>query len=140
MATALSDLEREELYQLRDMVEELQDQLEHMRGILLPEKLDMRFDFNLTPQESKLLVCLMKAKGATCSKERLLNWLYSLRADQDGVPEIKIIDVFVCKLRKKIRLYGFDIETIWGQGYAMHRDQTVGILALKDMTLQDLDM
>jgi two-component system cell cycle response regulator CtrA len=37
----------------------------------------------------------------------------------DDEPEIKIIDVFVCKLRKKMEIFGVKIETIWGRGYYM---------------------
>ena len=61
---------------------------------------------------------LMNANGRTLSKENLLNGLYQLKAFADeDVPEIKIIDVFICKLRKKITPLGITIGTAWGRGY-----------------------
>ena len=57
-------------------------------------------------------------KGTTLSKEMFLSNLYG------GIdePEMKIIDVFICKLRKKLAIAsgGEDyIETVWGRGYVM---------------------
>ena len=37
----------------------------------------------------------------------------------DDEPEMKIVDVFICKLRKKIRPFGLEIATVWGLGYRM---------------------
>jgi two-component system, cell cycle response regulator CtrA len=57
-------------------------------------------------------------KGATLSKEVFLNHLYGGMEE----PEFKIIDVFVCKLRKKLSdaLNGENyIETVWGRGYVL---------------------
>jgi two-component system, cell cycle response regulator CtrA len=72
----------------------------------------------LTGKEYQTLELLALRKGTTLSKEVLLSHLYG---DMDE-PEIKIIDVFICKLRKKLANAsgGKDyIETIWGRGYAM---------------------
>ena len=57
-------------------------------------------------------------KGTTLTKEMFLNHLYG------GIdePELKIIDVFICKLRKKLAAStGGDnyIETVWGRGYVL---------------------
>ena len=65
-----------------------------------------------------MLELLSLRKGTTLTKEMFLNHLYG------GVdePELKIIDVFVCKLRKKlVGATGGDsyIETIWGRGYML---------------------
>lgn len=72
----------------------------------------------LTSREYAILELLAIRKGATLSKEIFLNHLYG------GVdePEFKIIDVFVCKLRKKLAdaLDGKNyIETVWGRGYVL---------------------
>ena len=56
-------------------------------------------------------------KGGVCSKDALMNALYNVGVDDE--PEIKIIDVFICKLRKKLKPFGLDIETVWGRGYLM---------------------
>ncbi len=57
-------------------------------------------------------------KGTTLTKEMFLNHLYGGMDE----PELKIIDVFVCKLRKKLSgATGGDnyIETVWGRGYVL---------------------
>jgi two-component system cell cycle response regulator CtrA len=73
---------------------------------------------HLTGKEYGILELLSLRKGITLTKEMLLNHLYG-GLDE---PELKIIDVFVCKLRKKLAAAtGGDhyIETVWGRGYAM---------------------
>ncbi len=73
---------------------------------------------NLTSKEYSILELLMLRKGTPIKKETFLAHLYG------GIdePEIKIIDVFVCKLRKKIEeMAGGEnyIETLWGRGYCL---------------------
>lgn len=71
---------------------------------------------NLTTKEYQLLELMAIRKGSTISKERFLTYLYDGRDE----PEIKIIDVFLCKIRKKLRALGADyIETVWGRGYVL---------------------
>ncbi len=73
---------------------------------------------HLTGKEYQVLELLAIRKGSTLTKEMFLNHLY------DGLdePEAKIVDVFICKLRKKLANAsgGKDyIETVWGRGFAM---------------------
>jgi two-component system cell cycle response regulator CtrA len=71
---------------------------------------------HLTGKEYQMLELLALRKGTTLTKEMFLNHLYGGMDE----PELKIIDVFICKLRKKLsnasngRNY---IETVWGRGY-----------------------
>ena len=83
-------------------------------------------EVHLTEKEYQMLELLSLRKGTTLSKEVILNHLYG-GADE---PEPKIIDVFICKLRKKLALasngYNY-IETVWGRGYIVQEpslDQT----------------
>jgi len=72
----------------------------------------------LTAKEYQMLELLSLRKGMTLTKEMFLNHLYG-GLDE---PEPKIIDVFICKLRKKLvnASGGKDyIETIWGRGYRL---------------------
>jgi two-component system cell cycle response regulator CtrA len=72
----------------------------------------------LTGKEYAILELLSLRKGTTLTKEMFLNHLYGGMDE----PEIKIIDVFVCKLRKKLAYAsGGDhyIETVWGRGYVL---------------------
>ena len=73
---------------------------------------------NLTGKEYQILELLSLRKGTTLTKEMFLNHLYGGMDE----PELKIIDVFVCKLRKKLSavLDGEShIETVWGRGYVL---------------------
>jgi DNA-binding response OmpR family regulator len=70
----------------------------------------------LTVQENAIFASLHAAKGRLRTKEQLLSDGY-WQADEE--PEIKIIDVWVCKLRKKLRPLGVNIETVWGRGYRL---------------------
>jgi two-component system, cell cycle response regulator CtrA len=82
---------------------------------------------HLTPSEYKILELLSLRKNTLLTKEMCLNHLYNGLSE----PEIKIIDVFICKLRKKIAAAtGGDgkIETVWGGGY-MLRDSSKQDLA-----------
>ena len=73
---------------------------------------------HLTGKEYGILELLSLRKGTTLTKEMFLNHLYGGMDE----PELKIIDVFVCKLRKKLaqatggKHY---IETVWGRGYVL---------------------
>jgi two-component system, cell cycle response regulator CtrA len=74
---------------------------------------------HLTAKEYQILALLALRTGSTLTKETFLNHLYG---GWDDEPEAKIIDVFICKLRKKLANAsgGQDyIETIWGRGYAL---------------------
>src|SRR6204780_385158 len=69
----------------------------------------------LTGKEYSILELLVLRKGMVLTKEAFLNHLYGGMDE----PEMKIIDVFVCKLRKKLLQAGADnmIGTVWGRGY-----------------------
>jgi len=77
---------------------------------------------HLTGKEYQMLELLSLRKGTTLTKEMFLNHLYGGMDE----PELKIIDVFICKLRKKLsEATGGEnyIETVWGRGYVL-RDPT----------------
>src|SRR5215469_492994 len=71
----------------------------------------------LAPKEYEILELLSLRKGTVLTKEMFLNHLYGGKDE----PEIKIIDVFVCGLRKRLaQATGDDyIETVWGRGYVL---------------------
>ena len=77
---------------------------------------------HLTGKEYGILELLSLRKGTTLTKEMFLNHLYG-GLDE---PELKIIDVFICKLRKKL-IAATDgdsyIETVWGRGYVLRDPQ-----------------
>ncbi len=73
---------------------------------------------HLTGKEYQMFELLSLRKGTTLTKEMFLNHLYGGMDE----PELKIIDVFICKLRKKLsQATGGEshIETVWGRGYVL---------------------
>jgi len=79
---------------------------------------------HLTGKEYQMLELLSLRKGTTLTKEMFLNHLYGGMDE----PELKIIDVFICKLRKKLAeaTSGENyIETVWGRGYVLRDPEPV---------------
>jgi two-component system cell cycle response regulator CtrA len=77
---------------------------------------------HLTGKEYAMLELLSLRKGTTLTKEMFLNHLYGGMDE----PELKIIDVFICKLRKKLSMAceGENyIETVWGRGYVLREPE-----------------
>jgi two-component system cell cycle response regulator CtrA len=100
----------------------------HADSIIQTGKLQVNLDartvevnnqpLHLTAKEYGILDLLSLRKGATPTKEMFLNHLYGGMDE----PEVKIIDVFVCKLRQKLSAAtGGEnhIETVWGRGYVL---------------------
>jgi two-component system, cell cycle response regulator CtrA len=86
---------------------------------------------HLTGKEYGILELLSLRKGTTLTKEMFLNHLYGGMDE----PELKIIDVFVCKLRHKLKAAtGGDsyIETVWGRGYVLRDPSEDGAVAPKE--------
>ena len=81
---------------------------------------------HLTSKEYGIIELLSLRKGSTLTKEMFLNHLYGGMDE----PEVKIIDVFVCKLRKKLEKLsdraGGCIETDWGRGYVQRDPSAEG--------------
>jgi two-component system cell cycle response regulator CtrA len=77
---------------------------------------------HLTSKEYQVLELLSLRKGMTLTKEMFLNHLYGGMDE----PEVKIIDVFICKLRKKLANASNGknyIETVWGRGYVLRNPE-----------------
>ena len=100
----------------------------HSESIIRTGKLSINLDqrtveaegtpIHLTGKEYGILELLSLRKGTTLTKEMFLNHLYGGMDE----PELKIIDVFICKLRKKLSTAtgGTNyIETVWGRGYVL---------------------
>ena len=100
----------------------------HSQSVIRTGKLSVNLDsktvevdgsrIHLTGKEYAMIELLSLRKGTTLTKEMFLNHLYGGMDE----PELKIIDVFICKLRKKLTLTtGGEnyIETVWGRGYAL---------------------
>jgi len=102
--------------------------LSHSQAIIVTGKVGLNlnektvsacgYKVHLTVKEYQILEALALRKGSALSKDALLNQLYGGMDE----PEAKIIDVFVCKLRKKLmEATGGEsyIHTVWGHGYQL---------------------
>jgi two-component system cell cycle response regulator CtrA len=100
----------------------------HSQSVITTGKLTVNLDaktvevdgsrVHLTGKEYQMLELLSLRKGTTLTKEMFLNHLYGGMDE----PELKIIDVFICKLRKKLAVAcngEHYIETVWGRGYVL---------------------
>jgi two-component system, cell cycle response regulator CtrA len=83
----------------------------------------------LTKQESKLFCALVKRDIVT--KESAMDALYR---DKPNSAEVKIVDVFVSKIRRKLRPYDISIETVWGRGYLMPGPSKLKVAALLEQS------
>src|SRR5262245_7404384 len=104
-----------------DLLRERIRQLEEMVGI----GLEVPPMFGLTGKESALLGIMMERELTT--KESALDLMYFDRPND--TPEVKIIDVFVCKMRKKLEKFDVKIETVWGRGYRLPPDSKKNVQA-----------
>lgn len=106
--------ERARIEALEAIVEALTARNEDLERALIGEAV-FPIEWRLTRSEARVLGCLAAREVAT--KVQLLAALYEQRID--GGPEPKILDVFVCKLRRKLKPFGVEILTRWGTGYAL---------------------
>lgn len=114
------ELVQRELNQLRDELKEAYARIEELsKAALNPDHYDqalvLAHTLKLTHKEAVLLLALYDGRTRVLRKDSLMDILYGSSGGRE--PEIKIIDVFVCKIRKKV---GFDaIDCIWGAGYKL---------------------
>ncbi|MCJ2067834.1 helix-turn-helix domain-containing protein [Methylobacterium sp. J-030] len=105
-----------EVANLRERVDVLEEEVRQLRDAFEPSAA-MPEAWKLTKSEARLLHVLAHARGGYLNKERILTALYGLEPDV----EIKIVDVFVCKLRRKLSAAGsaIEIKTYHGDGFGL---------------------
>ena len=121
----------------------------HSESVLRFDKVTLNLDtrivevdstpVHLTSKEYAILELLAMRRGAVLTKEMFLNHLYG------GIdePELKIIDVFVCKLRKKLADASGGtnyIDTVWGRGYMLKEYPMEGGLDLSEIAQEQEDL
>ena len=104
-------------------LETLRERIRQLEQALVPTVI-VPVEFGLTSSEAKVLSCLIHRDFAT--KPQIMMAIYADRLEEE--PEQKIVDVFVCKMRKKLKPFGIVISTVWGQGYRLEdRTQFGGV-------------
>lgn len=101
----------------------LEERIRQLEEALMPSTMRAPIEYQLTALEARVFAHLASRELGT--KQSIMMALYSDRAEE---PEIKIVDVFVCKMRRKLSKFGVRIETVWGQGYRLAR-QTAEVAA-----------
>jgi DNA-binding response OmpR family regulator len=96
-------------------VARLTDQISVLcRAALAPSPGEDWLKLGLTRMETRLMRALAERQDRMVSKGALMDAMYF---DLGHEAEPKIVDVLVCKIRKKLRGSAYQIETVWGQGY-----------------------
>src|SRR5215469_13788520 len=117
----------DEVVELRREMQALRDALEAMRSSLEREPgLKLIQIAHLTHTERQLLDILIRRRRVT--KDQLMTALYCHRPDNE--PGTKIIDTYICKIRKKLKPHGIEIKTVWCEGYEIPLDSIERIKAM----------
>jgi DNA-binding response OmpR family regulator len=96
----------------------LREQIARLERVLVGEQ-SMPVEWRLTQQEQRVMGVLVNREFA--SKDAIMAALYRNLGRDEAEP--KIVDVFVCKIRKKLKPFGIDIRTVWGTGYCLPPEQ-----------------
>lgn len=91
----------------------------------------LQVSFGLTKNEAEIFAAFVK--HGRRNKPQLYHVCYGQKLDDD-MPEPKIIDVFVCKLRKKLDKHGIEIKTMWSAGYELTPDMQQKTKVLAGLT------
>lgn len=105
-----------EVASLRERVDVLEEEVRQLHDAFEPSA-PMPEAWKLTKTEARLLHVLARTRGGYLTKERILTALYGLEPDV----EIKIVDIYVCKLRRKLARAGsaVEIRTFYGDGFGL---------------------
>lgn len=92
------------------------------------------FSAKLTPRQFAVAKVLIDAFPRMVTKEEIYDRAF-LYPNGDG-PEIKIVDVMICKIRPPLAEIGLVIETVWGKGYKMVEEDATKANAIKDASIR----
>ncbi len=107
---------------LLNQIAELKEEIRQLKSERFKDEIYIPVEWMLTPKESAIIKAL--SSGRVVGKEQMLDAITHANGEQ---PEIKIIDVFVCKIRKKLNPFGLEIKTHWGAGYSLP-ETTIAVL------------
>lgn len=125
----------DELLNFAEEQHELNLQLRQDLGLVEDRALVSRLiaRWALTPKEAALLQCLYARGGMIATKEQILHAIYG---HADTAPEVKIVDVFACKIRGKVGAEA--IVTEWGAGYRMSGAFLAEVNALAEQPIPEV--
>ena len=108
--------------ELRERIDELEETIRQLRDELVPQESWLWFprEWKMTPTQAKVLAFIMARSPGMAKREALLTNCFSVIGGDD-LPEIKIVDVVICQLRKRMAPLAIDIRTVWGNGYEISK-------------------
>lgn len=109
-----------------ELVEGLRERIRYLEDALKPVEFCLPVGIYFTTCERTLATRLLLRPNIVVTKDQLYRALY---LDRDEV-ELKIVDVFICKLRKKLKALDIKIDTTWGRGYSLNPESYVKLKAL----------
>lgn len=86
--------------------------------------------FKVTPQQARLFLALLKRREVVRAQLHEASKSRAFGPDEEDTDK-KIVDVVICKLRKKLKVFGIEIETMWAWGYGLnpeHRQRAIQLL------------
>ncbi len=99
---------------LREENDLLRERVKQLESVLAPDVFVFPVKYRLTGSEMVVVRRLMATEIA--SPQSIILALYGNRADY---PEPGIVNVWICKIRKKLKPFGINIQNVWGQGYRL---------------------
>lgn len=103
-------------------VEFLLEVIENMQARHCDHEIDEHC-VDLTPQERRVMAFLYDRRGRVCSRDAIFEICWAHKIATDEIPEPKILDVTICKARKKMPDH-WRIKSVWGRGYILETQQT----------------
>lgn len=116
----MDDLLLDKVRVLQAENEMLRERVDQLEGVLFRTDRSLPVEWLLTPQEARLLGALIKREH--CTKDQLMMALYGDRHSGEEA-EPKIVDVVICKTRRKLKPFNIAIKTHWGHGYFIPPEQ-----------------
>ncbi len=118
---------------LRDRLDEAQETIRLLNEQLCPQALWMWMppEWKLTAGEAKMVAMLAARAPALVTREAL-HWHCVPSAQSDDPADIKVIDVLISKTRSKLKDTGIVIDTLWGQGYGLSRQDAELVMLICD--------
>ena len=108
------------LAKLEEHIDEMTGEIETLKmAVSTPDVSDRWVKFGMTRTEARIMRILEHAGPKGTNREVIYSTLYFARPNRDDLPEIKIIDVFMVRIRKKLQGTSFSVKTIWGSGYIL---------------------
>ncbi len=99
---------------LIDENEILRERIKQLEACIISDE-PVPAEFNLTKTEKNILRVLIRCNLA--NRDKIFAALYAERYDDP--PDDKLADVFICKIRRKLKPFGIEIKTTWGEGWSL---------------------